>query len=179
MKDTIVSQRKYGKEFEKSVQDILIHPYFQSLAAYRHHGIKRSDHSIRVAYNAYVIGKKLNLDATAIARGGLLHDFFFDIPLNQKREIRKSCKGLKKVTSMQGFTHPKMAGSNAKKYFEISEKEADIIEKHMFPLTIKPPKYSESWIVNGVDTSIAFKELFLTFCKHPVLTITGRLNDKE
>lgn len=179
MKETIVTNRKYGKEFEDCVQDILIHPYFKSLDAFRHHGIKRTDHSIRVAYNAYVIGKKLNLDARSIARGGLLHDFFFDLPLEEKRRRRKEEKGIKKVTKMQGFTHPKSAQENAKRFFDINELESDIIAKHMFPLTIKPPKYSESWIVNGVDTSIALKELFYAFCRHPFLSVTGRMNQLE
>lgn len=173
---TVVSHRKYGKEFEEIVEDILVHPYFKRLNHFKHHGKKRFDHSVLVAYNSYVIAKKTNLDAIAVARGALLHDFFYDLPKEVKRQKRKEVKGLKKLTTMSGFTHPSLAKVNADKYFDLSDVEKDIISKHMFPLTPEPPKYSESWIVNGVDTSIAIKELFETLCKHPILTLTGRMN---
>ncbi len=172
---TVVSDRKYGPEFESYVQDILLNPYFKILKYYTHHGIERYDHCVTVAYDSFVIAKKLNLDVRSVARGALLHDFFFDLPKEQKKEMRKSTKGLKKITTFQGFTHPKTAANNARHYFEINALEEDIIEKHMFPLTIKPPRHLESWIVNGVDTSIALKELFKTFGKHPYLTITGKI----
>ncbi len=173
---TIVHERKYGKEFEEYVQDILVHPFFKSLQHCSHHGIKRSDHSITVAYDSFVFAKKLNLDVKAVARGALLHDFFFDIPLETRRELRRNQKGLKKIKVMQGYTHPQTAKDNAQRFFRINELEVDIIEKHMFPLTPDRPKFKESWIVNGVDTSIAVKDLFTSLLKHPYWTITGKIN---
>lgn len=176
MSKTVVSHRKYGEEFEEIVKDILSHPYFERLNQYEHHGKKRFDHSVLVAYNSFVIAKKANLDVISVARGALLHDFFFDETLEKKRAKRKKEKGLKKLTSMQAFTHPERALNNAEKHFELNELEKDIICKHMFPLTFEMPKYSESWIVNGVDTSIAIKEMFEALCRNPILTLTGRMN---
>ncbi len=52
-----------------------------------------------------------------------------------------------------------MALENAKSKFELSEVECDIIEKHMWPLTLfSIPKYNESFVVNMVDTYCAIAE---------------------
>lgn len=178
MINMIVERRKYGREFESYVHDIIIHPYFKVLKHYRHHGIKRFDHSVTVGYYSFLIAKKLHLDERAVARGALLHDFFYDKPIEEKREIRKMEKGLKKITVMQGYTHPEEAAQNAQKFFDISELEEDIISKHMFPLTPEKPAYKESWIVNGVDTTVAVKEMVKSFLQHPYWTMTGQINTK-
>lgn len=175
MEKTIVSHRKYGKAFEREVSDIISNPYFQRLKNYTHHGKRRFDHSLLVAYNSYVIAKKAGLDARSTARGALLHDFFYDQSAEEKKKKRRHLKGLKKLTAMQGFTHPGMAHKNARKHFELNEKETDIITKHMFPMTSKMPRYRESWIVNGVDTGIALKEMAHTFYKHPIKCLTGKI----
>jgi uncharacterized protein len=54
---------------------------------------------------------------------------------------------------MHGFTHAKAAAINARKYFGdvIDEKIYSSIETHMFPLTPRPPKYQEGWIVQYID----------------------------
>ncbi|NTW07521.1 MAG: HAD family hydrolase, partial [Syntrophaceae bacterium] len=36
--------------------------------------------------------------------------------------------------------------------------EADIIQKHMWPLTLVPPKYKESFIVSFADKYLASRE---------------------
>ncbi len=90
MEKTIVNKRKFGPEFEEATADILDHPYFQCLKSYIHHGKRRYDHSVLVAYNTFVIAKKLGRDAQTAARGALLHDFFFDKTKDQKQELRKN-----------------------------------------------------------------------------------------
>lgn len=50
-----------------------------------------------------------------------------------------------------GFTHPAKALKNADRDFTLSDTERDIIKKHMFPLTVVPPKNREAWIVCVVD----------------------------
>jgi len=42
---------------------------------------------------------------------------------------------------------------------EISEKEYNIILRHMWPLTVIPPKYKEGWIVTFSDKYCAFLEV--------------------
>ena len=59
---------------------------------------------------------------------------------------------------MHGFRHPGFALSNAQRDFELSEKEKEIIRKHMWPLTIVPPTCREAWIVNSADTFISLME---------------------
>jgi uncharacterized protein len=73
-------------------------------------------------------------------RGALLHDFFlydWHIPDKTRR--------------WHGFTHPRIALENAKKYFKLNEKEKDIILNHMWPLTVKFPRSREAFIVCIAD----------------------------
>lgn len=168
-----IKDRKHGCEFIACTKDIIQDPHFQCLKIFRHHGKKRFDHSMSVAYNSFVIAKKLNLDCIAVARGALLHDFYFD-----ELQEEESRKKLKKLKEMNTYRHPEIASLNAQLHFNISPLEVDIIEKHMFPLTPKRPSYKESWIVNSVDTTIAIKELFQSLVKHPYWSLTGKLNKK-
>ena len=47
---------------------------------------------------------------------------------------------------------------NASEIFELSPLEMDIIEKHMFPITRKLPKYKETVIIILVDKYCALAE---------------------
>ena len=49
------------------------------------------------------------------------------------------------------FKHGRFASINACKLFDLSNKEIDMIKKHMWPVTIKFPKYPESYIVTLTD----------------------------
>ena len=67
----------------------------------------------------------------------------------------------KPLFQKHGFTHPRTALENACKYFNLNEIEKDIIEKHMWPLTLrKVPKYKESVVVTMVDKYCSTKETF-------------------
>ena len=54
--------------------------------------------------------------------------------------------------------HPEYALENAKKYFELTDMESDIIKTHMFPVIPKVPKYFESWLVDIVDDVVSISE---------------------
>jgi len=69
----------------------------------------------------------------------LLHDLFF-------------YDWLREGPRLHGFRHPNICLKNARKITSLSRKEEDIIKKHMWPLTIIPPFYKESFIVSLVDT---------------------------
>ena len=56
------------------------------------------------------------------------------------------------------FKHPHYAYENARVDFNLNEKERDIILKHMFPLTVKPPRFKESYIVMLADKYCAVYE---------------------
>jgi uncharacterized protein len=139
---------KSDDEYKKIVSDLINNPVVKSMEQYMQHGnVSCLEHSIYVSYNSYLICKRLGLNYRAAARGGLLHDFFL-----YDWHTSKPQNGL------HGFIHPFIALENANKYFELSDMEKDIIEKHMWPLTLKLPKYKESFIVSFVDKYYAFME---------------------
>ncbi|BEP29552.1 HD domain-containing protein [Helicovermis profundi] len=132
------------------VDDIINNPAVIDMKNYIHHGkINCFEHSLHVSYLSYRLSKKLKLDYTSSSRGGFLHDFYlYDWHIKNER------KGL------HGFTHSKESLKNAEKIFNLSDKEKDIILKHMWPLNIKFPAYKESFLVCFVDKYCAIKEYF-------------------
>lgn len=137
--------RRHNTEFYKLVKDILKNEEFNELKNISHHGISRYDHSLRVAYYTYIVSKALHLNYVKATRGALLHDFFID-------EV-KDMNSVNRLTK-----HPNFALENAKKHFNLSILEEDIIKTHMFPVTITPPKYLESWLVDLIDDISAIYE---------------------
>lgn len=127
--------------FIETMNELLSHPKVLEMDNYIQHGkITCLKHSISVAYVSYYLCKKYNLkvDLKSVIRGALLHDFFlYDW---HKSKIR-----------FHGYKHPKIALNNALKYFTLNKVEMDIIKKHMWPLTIIPPKYLESYVVSIAD----------------------------
>ena len=61
---------------------------------------------------------------------------------------------------LHGRIHPSIALFNARRDYNINRIEADIISKHMFPLTFTPPKYRESVIVCVIDKFCSIYEVF-------------------
>lgn len=130
--------RYQNNEFHRIVKPILDNSNFSDTKKITHHGITRYEHSMRVAYYSYIVTKFLKLDYKETTEAALLHDFFLD-EVEDKNQVAKLRQ------------HPTYAVENAKKYFDLSEKQEDIIKTHMFPVTFTPPKYLESWIVDIVD----------------------------
>ncbi len=97
------------------------------------------DHVEEVACLSFRWGKRLSLDTRAIIRGALLHDLFYYDWLHDGPRLH-------------GFRHHTIALENARSITGLTEKEADIIKKHMWPLTVIPPRYMESLVVSLVDT---------------------------
>ena len=140
-------------EFLQITSEIIKNETFQDLKLYKHHYIyTRFEHSLSVSYYSYKICKFLHLDYISAARAGLLHDLFLydceEKTIRPKNHIKN---------------HPKIALQNAENLFNINEKEKDIISKHMWPITIAPPKYLESFIITFIDKYCAFKE-WRNFC---------------
>ena len=106
-------------------------------------------HVISVAKKSIEIAEKYNLkvDMDSMIRGALLHDYFLYDWHDGKRE-----------RWIHGFTHPMKAYKNAKSEINLNRLERDIIIKHMFPLTILPPRYLESWIVTYSDKYVSAVE---------------------
>lgn len=108
-------------------------------------------HCIAVSYFSFLLAEKLGISCCRreLLRGALLHDYF----LYDWHERDKAHR-------LHGFTHPGRALKNAKRDFQLSEREQDIIEKHMFPLTPFPPKYREAVLVCLVDKWCSTYEVF-------------------
>lgn len=137
------------EEYNKCIYELLQHEMVGSMENFIQHGdISCLDHSISVSYYSYIICRLLGFDYHSAARGGLLHDFFL-----------YDWHGEKPYKGLHGFAHPNIALQNANQYFRLNELEKDIIQKHMWPLTIKLPKYKEAYVVSFVDKYCATLEV--------------------
>lgn len=137
---------KYGKEILKSNK-------YKRLKEFRHHGnMTVMDHSIRVAEMSWRIVEFFHIKCNRkdLIQGCLLHDYF----LYDWHEIKNRMR-------LHGFRHPKIALENAERDFEIDKVEADMIEKHMWPLTIRLPKYKETWVIILSDKLVAISDMFI------------------
>jgi uncharacterized membrane protein len=154
----IKGRKPFEAEFYELIDDIYEHEEFLKLKEYFHHNSSIYDHVQDVAYFSYRICKYLKLDYRSATRGALLHDFFLydwrnhDVPDLPRKKYH-------------GIEHPKIAVDNAKQHFTINEIEEDIIKKHMWPLTLIPPKYKESFIVSFADKYLSSKEFVSEFKK--------------
>jgi uncharacterized protein len=147
--DTKTTQSRSFGEFLKCIDDLIQDETIDSLNGFTHHGSVTSfDHSLSVSFYSYLVCRLLRLDYRSAARGGLLHDLFL-------YDWHKS----KLIGGKHGFTHPYTALENAKKHFQLNRMEKDIIVKHMWPLTILPPRYRESFVVSCVDKYVALLEI--------------------
>lgn len=115
----------------------------------QHGDVSTYDHAVLVAFYSCMLACRLRLkyDERALIRGALLHDYYL-YDWHEKEAWHK----------WHGFRHPRFAMENAQRDFHLSEKEIEIIRKHMWPLTIIPPRCKEAWIVNGTDTWISLIE---------------------
>ena len=138
------------KEFYEINKDILENEKFNELKKYKHHGITRYEHCLKVAYYTYKVARKKNKNYKEVTRAALLHDFFTD-------EVEN-------LSPFKRFVnHPKYAVENSKKYFNISKLQEDIIKSHMFPIGLTIPKYKESWLVDLIDDYSAVVERLSSF----------------
>ena len=134
----------------KYVGDIYNSPQLQKLGQFEQHfKINRLQHIRSVAYLSFLISRKLKLDYVSTARAATMHDLFY----YDWREDDVSHK-------LHGYRHPKTALKNA--FYlcgTLNKKEVDIIKKHMWPLTVIPPKYLESLVVTSMDKYCATIEM--------------------
>lgn len=107
-----------NKEYKEISDDILNNDNFSILKNDVHHGTNKYDHCKRVSYLSFLLTKLFKGNSESAARAGLLHDFFYGSRTEKKEN--------------DYLRHPKTSSNNAKKYFSISEKEAKIIESHMY-----------------------------------------------
>ncbi|MGN0328377.1 MAG: HD family phosphohydrolase [Lachnospira sp.] len=157
VKDAHRRQDIKGKEYMEYVSGIFNSSPVQQMRKYNHHSRTNClQHSVHVSYFNYLISKKLNWDTWAATKGGLLHDLFlYDWHEYEPGDNER----------LHGFEHPSKALKNARRHFPLTEKEGDIISKHMFPLTITPPKYKESYLLVLTDKFCSTGEVLDRFLK--------------
>lgn len=121
----------------------------QEKLAIQHGTVTVYEHSLRVAGASLRAAELLpcRVDKRALVRGALLHDYF----LYDWHEKDAS-------HSLHGFRHPYTALKNAREDFTLSQREENIIVRHMFPLVPIPPACREAWIVCGADKYCALAE---------------------
>ena len=78
----------------------------------------------------------------------MLHDLFF-YDWRTKKSLRTN----------HAAWHPRVAYDNAKKITELNKVEKDAILKHMWPCTLVPPRYVESYVLTCVDKVSAVMEV--------------------
>lgn len=147
-KKDIISQ---NKEFQDIIYPLITNDTVQQMKNFKqHYETTCFEHCYTAAYHCYCICKKLNLDYKSATRAAMLHDLF----LYDWRKRQPDRKGL------HAFTHGKTACENASKLFDLNDKEKDIIEKHMWPVTVAFPKSIEGFILTFVDKYCALSESF-------------------
>ena len=163
LQDLCINIRPIGKtkavdeadyEFYFAISDILSSKVVMSSDAIMHHS-KTScyRHMFNVAYYSFKMCKFLKLDYVSAARGAMLHDLYLYTWHKERGVIMELLK-------RHPWIHPKIALQNAIQNFELNDIEKDIIEKHMWPVTIKLPKYAETFIVGIADKFCCVMEVF-------------------
>jgi len=129
------------------------HRDVQSMKHFIQHGSTTTyEHCIRVAKFCYWLNRRFHLNANerTLLVGALLHDFYL-------YDWHEKCSWHR----LHGFRHPFFACRNARRVFGIGEQEANIIESHMWPLTLRHmPKSREAAIVCIADKWCSLQEIY-------------------
>ena len=145
--DELEANEEYKSIIRKHGQDILKSEEYIKLKSFIQHGnVTVYEHCLHVALCAIKLGRVLGVHCKEreLVRGALLHDYFLYDWHNSEAPGNIHPK-------LHGFYHPGIALRNATRDFVLSEREKDIIRKHMWPLTINPPRCREAWIVCIAD----------------------------
>ena len=137
-------------EFHSHIGALLENEQVKKLGDFvQHRCVTRLQHSLDVAYYSFLVARLFGWDSRSTARAGLLHDLFhYD---------RHGCEAVKVKRHWRG--HPQIALQNAREVCELNKIEEDIIKRHMWLITLRPPRYREGYVVTFVDKYCALREL--------------------
>ena len=154
-----------ANEFRAIIKDIVENDTVQQMRNFRqHYDTSCFDHCYKVALISYIRCKKLKLDYISAARAGMLHDLFlYDWRIHEPGRKR-----------FHAFHHPRIALNNSLKIFSLNKKEQDIILKHMWPITVIPPKSMEAFIITFVDKYCALLESYVHYKQNRKLNLLYR-----
>ncbi len=152
MSDKLSKKIKSDLYYDYLIKDIINNENYLMIKDIPHHGATdRYSHCLKVSYRAYKLAKFFNADEKVAARSGLLHDFYYEIPLE--------CEKANERMKLMAKEHPNIAVYNSKKNFDINHLEEDAIKSHMYPLNLTVPKYKESWLVSLADKAVSIVEV--------------------
>ncbi len=152
-RDGIPSQGTAIDEVARIARELESHGRFGLTRGFIQHGdVSVYEHVVSVAGASAAAGAFLErmgvrVDRPSLIRGALLHDYF----LYDWHDPDPSHR-------LHGFTHPAAALARALEDFELTERERNIIARHMFPLVPIPPTCREAWIVCMADKACALHE---------------------
>lgn len=138
-------------EFYSHIDNLLENEQVRELDNYiQHYCYTRLKHSLDVAYYSFFITRLLGWDSRSTARAGLLHDLF----LYDWRDDSYTGK-------RHAINHPRVALENARAVCELNRIEENIIRRHMWLITLIPPRYKEGFVVTFVDKFCAAREFLV------------------
>lgn len=142
---------KEQKEFVKHIRPLQRNENVLQMKKYMQHGnISTYEHCVHVAQVSFWWNRRLKLGCNekTLITGAMLHDFFlYDWHDKDKEE------------KWHQFNHARTAAENAVKYMNITEEEKEVIENHMWPMTLFHfPKTRESIVVSVADKYCSTKE---------------------
>ncbi len=117
----------------------------------QHSDMSVFQHCCHVAYLCCVLSVRMGLDVSyrELIRGALLHDYFlYDWHHTHAFNFRHA------------FGHSTLAMKNALMDYPLTEKEMQIIQRHMWPLTVVPPTCKEGWVIVIADKICTILEVF-------------------
>ena len=136
-------------EYMDCVSDIIDHEKIKKLDDYEQHcHTSRLQHSLNVSYYSFLICRFFGWDYRSAARAGLMHDLYF-----------YDWRTTKVKGTNHAAWHPRVALDNAKKVTDLNRVEEDAILTHMWPCTLRPPRYKESYVLTFADKICALFEV--------------------
>jgi len=148
-----MKNEKYIDAYLAAVGDLLRNPAVESMKTYNHHGkIDTHFHSVYVSFTVLKLCEKYHIkNRDEIVRAALLHDFYlYDWHLEKHDE-------------MHAWYHPKAAVKNFESHFgKPTEMQREMILRHMFPLSVKPPNSVGGWLLTLADKHCANEDVFGT-----------------
>lgn len=151
-KKKLLKSEKLNRQIQLAASDILTSENFISTKKHIQHGdVTVNDHCINVAKHSVILAQFLGIkyNRRELIRGALLHDYFL-YDWHDKEHIHPF--------RLHGFYHPGRALKNASAEYVLTDREKDIIRKHMWPMTVIPPMYREGWIVTMADKWVSLME---------------------
>jgi len=142
------------REFDSLLKTLQGDPRTQQMKTFTQHGrVSTWEHCRDVAALSRKIDRTFHLNSSPreLVRGAFLHDYYlYDWHRHDGR------------LHWHGFTHPKTAMENADRDFGLTDKEANIIRSHMWPLTLfHVPRSREAVIVCIADKICSCRETAL------------------